>query len=161
MKLRILILLAAAGLTACSGTLDDAIDSVVPKREAQYKSSRSLPPLEVPPDLSSATLNDSFVVPPGGTGGETFSDYSNAGQVVAVQGSGGVLPNPDNVRVERAGDKRWLVIASSPAQVWPQVRDFWLAQGFLIQIEDPSIGIMDGLGGATLRDQGRLHSRFV
>ncbi len=143
MKLRILILLAAATLTACSGTLDDAIDSVVPKREAQYKSSRSLPPLEVPPDLSSATLNDSLRVPAGGSSGNTFSNYTDTTEKVSVQGAGGVLPELNNVRAERAGDKRWLVVAASPSLVWPQVRDFWLAQGFLIQVEDPSIGIME------------------
>jgi len=54
-----------------------------------------------------------------------------------------VLPDLKKVHVERAGDKRWLVVEASPAQVWPQVRDFWLAQGFLIQVEDPSIGIME------------------
>ena len=144
MNLRILILLGAAALTACTGTLDDAIDSVVPQRDAQYKSSRSLPPLEIPPDLSSSTLSDSMRVPAGGaSSGETFSNYTNATQEVSVQGAGGVLLDLKNVRVERAGNERWLVIQATPAIVWPQVRDFWLAQGFLIQFEDPSIGIME------------------
>ena len=143
MNIRILIILAAASLNACSGTLDDAIDTVIPKREAQYKSSRSLPPLEVPPDLSSGTLNDSLKVPAGGKGTDTFSHYNNAAQKVSAQGGGGVLPDLKKVHVERAGDKRWLVVEASPSQVWPQVRDFWLAQGFLIQVEDPSIGIME------------------
>ena len=30
-----------------------------------------------------------------------------------------------------------------PGVVWPKVRDFWLSQGFLVQMEDPSIGIME------------------
>ncbi len=146
MNLRILILMGATALTtACSGTLDDAIDAVVPKREAQYKSSRSLPPLEVPPDLSSSTLNDSLKIPAGGavTGSDTYSNFTNASQKVANQGASGVLPDLKNVKVERVGDKRWLVVSASPAKVWPQIRDFWLAQGFLIELEDPSIGIME------------------
>ncbi len=140
---RILILFVVLALSGCSGTLDDAIDSVVPKREAQYKSSKSLPPLEVPPDLSSATLNDSLKVPANGAGTESFSSYSNTTEKVATQGTGGVLPDLKNVRIERAGDKRWLVVSAGPSQVWPQVRDFWLAQGFLIEAEDASIGIME------------------
>ncbi len=82
-------------------------------------------------------------MPSGGTGADTFSNYSNTAEKVSNQGSAGVLPDLENVRVERAGDKRWLVVIASPSQVWPQVRDFWLAQGFLIQVEDPSIGIME------------------
>jgi outer membrane protein assembly factor BamC len=140
-------LCVVALLTGCSGTIDQAIDDVLPKREASYKSSRSLPPLEIPPDLSGATLNDTLQVPQGGAAGgagsATYSQYTSATQQVAAVGNTGVLPNLANARVERSGDKRWLVVDASPAQVWSQVRDFWLAQGFLIEMEDPSIGIME------------------
>ncbi|HEY5701653.1 MAG TPA: outer membrane protein assembly factor BamC, partial [Gammaproteobacteria bacterium] len=46
-------------------------------------------------------------------------------------------------RIERSGDKRWLVVSATPAQVWPRIREFWIEQGFLINQEDPSIGIME------------------
>jgi len=140
-----IVLAALAGglLGGCSGTVDDALDSVLPKRDATYKSSRSLPPLEVPPDLSASTLNDSLQVPEGRTGSATLSDYTNTTQQVAAVGNTGVLPDLSTVRVERDGDERWLVVQAPPAQVWPQIRDFWLGQGFLIELEDPSIGIME------------------
>jgi len=139
-------LAAAALLAACSGTLEDAVSKVIPS-EPSYKSSRSVPPLEVPPDLSSSTINDAMPIPEvGGAPSEiTYSEYARqrnpgAGQQVAASG---VLPKLANVRIEREGDKRWLVIDAEPAQVWPRVRDFWLSQGFLIALEDPSIGIME------------------
>lgn len=136
-------MLAVAGLTGCSGTVEDALDNVLPKREATYKSSRSLPPLEVPPDLSSSTLNNALRVPEAAAGSATLSQYNSPAQGGAVAGNSAVLPDLDRVRVERSGDKRWLVVSAPPAQVWPRVRDFWLEQGFLIQNEDPSIGIME------------------
>ncbi len=129
-------------VTGCSGTIEDSIDKVLPKREATYKSSRSLPPLEVPPDLSSATLNDSLRVPEATSGSATLSQL-NTPSPQTVAANSGVLPNLDNVRVERNGDKRWLVVTAPPAQVWPRVRDFWLEQGFLIETEDASIGILE------------------
>lgn len=55
----------------------------------------------------------------------------------------GVLPQPNGVRVERAGSERWLVVDLPPGVVWPKVRDFWLSQGLLVEMEDPSIGIME------------------
>ncbi len=133
---------AAMALAACSGTIEDTIDSVMPQREATYKSSRSLPPLEVPPDLSSATLNDTLQVPEGGTASATYSEYAG-GATREVSAQTSVLPDLADARVERSGDKRWLVLEATPAEVWPRLRDFWLQQGFLIEREDPSIGIME------------------
>jgi len=135
----------AAVLTgACSGTLDETLDEYLPKKEAQYKSSTSLPPLEVPPDLSSAAINDALPVPgPTGAGTATYSEYAGGGQTQTASVQNSVLPEPESARIERAGDKRWLVITATPAQVWPRLREFWLAQGFLINMEDPSIGIIE------------------
>ncbi len=134
--------LLALGLAACSGTADDLLDPILPEREAAYKSSKTAPPLEVPPDLSSATLNDTMVVPSLAQGSATYSAYVNGTQV-AMASVNGVLPRLNGVRIERAGSDRWLIVDVPPGVVWPKVRDFWLSQGFLIQLEDPSIGIME------------------
>jgi len=131
-------------VAACSGTADDLLDPILPEKDAPYKSSKSAPPLEVPPDLSSSTLNDSMVVPSLSQGTATYSQYASAnGTQVTRASSNGVLPASNGIRVERAGSERWLVINQAPGAVWPKVRDFWLSQGFLIQMEDPSIGIME------------------
>jgi outer membrane protein assembly factor BamC len=138
--------LAAAGLmlsAGCSGTLDDAVDSVIPRSEPKYKSSKRAPPLEIPPDLSSASIGDSYPIPESPRDGSaTYSEYANGGnRTVSTQSS--VLPQADNVRIERSGDQRWLVVEAAPEQVWPRVRDFWLQQGFLIEVEDPRVGVME------------------
>ncbi len=132
----------AFAVTACSGTADDLLDPILPEQGATYKSSKTAPPLEVPPDLSSATLNDSMVVPSLASGSATYSAYANGSQVASASVNG-VLPQLGGVRVERAGSERWLVVDVPPGVVWPKVRDFWLSQGFLIEVEDPSIGIME------------------
>ena len=143
---RLLLLAAgpalALGLAGCTGTADDLLDPILPEQGAAYKSSKSAPPLEVPPDLSSATLNDAMVVPSLAQGSATYSAYANGSQAASA-GVNGVLPRLNGVRVERAGGERWLIVDVPPGVVWPTVRDFWLSQGFLIQMEDPSIGIME------------------
>ncbi len=138
------LLSAALATTAgCSGTLEDEMDRVLPSKEVKYKSSRSVRPLELPPDLSSASVGDSYPVPENpADGSTTYSEYATGGtRTASIENT--VLPQVDNVRIERSGDERWLVINATPAQVWPRVRDFWLEQGFLIQAEDPSVGIME------------------
>lgn len=133
----------ALTLAACSGsTADDLLDPILPEQDAAYKSSKTAPPLEVPPDLSSATLNDKMVVPSLAHGSATYSAYASGSQVASA-GVNGVLPKLNGVHVERAGSERWLVVDLPPGVVWPKVRDFWLSQGFLIEMEDPSIGIME------------------
>jgi outer membrane protein assembly factor BamC len=92
--------------------------------------------------IPSATLNDTMVVPSLAQGSATYSAYANGTQV-ALAGVNGVLPRLDGVKIERAGSERWLIVDVPPGVVWPKVRNFWLSQGFLIQMEDPSIGIME------------------
>ena len=48
-----------------------------------------------------------------------------------------------DIRIERDGSQRWLVVNRSPEVLWPQIRDFWQDNGFLINIDSPDTGIME------------------
>jgi len=130
------VLLIAASLAGCSTW------KKVVGEKADYKQSRVEPPLEIPPDLSSSTIEEGLVVPEGGT--TTLSEYA------ADQGPGGggvrrsgVLVQPENMHIERSDDKRWLVVNAPPEAVWPKVRDFWLQAGFILTVDDPAVGILE------------------
>ena len=139
---RLTLWVGVLGISACSGNLGDSLDEVLPAKEAKYKSSRSLPPLEVPPDLHSAGIQDALLLPGESTlGSATLSDYQ--GQDSNAILTAVVLPELTDIRVDRDGDKRWLVINAPAEAVWPKVRSFWLDAGLLIRLEDPSIGIME------------------
>ncbi|GAB6042133.1 outer membrane protein assembly factor BamC [Endothiovibrio diazotrophicus] len=138
-----LIVLAPALLLAACGSMPK-VDEMVTDRQVEYKQSREGAPLEVPPDLTSSTLDDTMQVPdinPASTA--TYSAYSGERSGARVLRDESVLPKADNVRVERAGDKRWLVIQGTPDQVWPKMREFWLSNGWLIKMEDPRIGVLE------------------
>ncbi|MEW6353859.1 MAG: outer membrane protein assembly factor BamC [Pseudomonadota bacterium] len=134
-----------AALSACS-TLSAKLDEVTSGADnrTDYKKSQSLPPLEIPPDLTSSTIDDTLAVPdvdPKGTA--SLSVYTEERSGTQARSSESVLPQQDNIRLERDGDKRWLVIQGEPEQVWPKVREFFQESGFLIKQEDPRIGIME------------------
>ncbi len=139
-------ILMMAALGACS-TLSSKLDEVTSgsnNEKAEYKKSTSLPPLEVPPDLTSSTIDDTLVVPdisPDGTA--TFSDYSGERQDPQATNQEAVLIQQENISVERDGDKRWLVIQGEPEQIYPKIRQFWLDAGILLKEENPRIGIME------------------
>lgn len=137
-----MLVVALCACGALTRKLDEVTSSSDPK--VDYKKSQSLPPLEIPPDLTSSTIDDTLAVPdidPAGTA--TLSVYNEERQDPQVRGTENVLPQQDSIRVERDGDKRWLVMQGEPEQVWPKVREFFLQSGFLIKQEDPRIGIME------------------
>jgi len=103
-----------------------------------YKSSGRSRPLEVPPDLTSASSSDTFSVP----GSATYSSFNKAqeGQEVGVEK---ILPTSDSVRMERAGAQRWLVVDAPAEKIWPMIREFWTDQGFAVRVENPETGVME------------------
>ncbi|MDH5435172.1 MAG: outer membrane protein assembly factor BamC [Gammaproteobacteria bacterium] len=128
-----------ASLVACS-----TLDKVSEGRDINYKKSRSAPSLEVPPDLTRTTIDDTMVVPDINVGSSAaYSDYTNERSGTQAQRTQTVLPVNQRVTIKRDGDKRWLVAVGTPDELWEQVREFWLQMGFLIKMEDPRLGIIE------------------
>jgi outer membrane protein assembly factor BamC len=104
-----------------------------------YKSAGRARPLEVPPDLTSISSNDTYSVPGSST---TYSSYSQ-GQNESPLEQEKILPNADNVSLERAGAQRWLVVQAPPEKIWPVIREFWGELGFAVRVENPETGVME------------------
>ena len=126
--------------SACSGTLDDELGRVGTDRQPSYKSSRSVPPLEIPPDLTSSSIRDTLAIP--GVGA-TYSQHAGGEGGTGTRSAAAVLPEVENARIERSGDQRWLVISMAPEEVWPRLRDFWIDQGFAVEAQEPDVGVME------------------
>ncbi|HVZ46311.1 MAG TPA: outer membrane protein assembly factor BamC [Ramlibacter sp.] len=122
-------MLAVAALSACSFLEGDKVD---------YKSASKGQSLEVPPDLTQLSRDSRYIVP--GSGPVTASSYA-AGQTVA--GLPTAATAIGDVRIERSGSQRWLVVNRPPDQLWGPVRDFWQESGFLIVTDQPTLGIME------------------
>jgi len=135
-----LSLAALALLAACSTTTN-----LLEAKRVDYKSAGQLPTLEIPPDLTTPARDNRYVVPETGKSSATLSDYqadrAQQSKTGAIQT--GVLPAIENIRVERAGTQRWLVVAQPPEKLWPLVRDFWQENGFLIAVNIPEAGVME------------------
>ncbi len=127
--------LALGGCTTVSNSLSgDKVD---------YKSASSTakagPGLEVPPDLSQLTRDSRYVVP-----GMAVS--ANAYQV-AQPNTSAATPTAasaiGDVRIERAGSQRWLVVNRPADKLWDPVREFWKESGFQLPIEQAELGILE------------------
>lgn len=104
-----------------------------------YANSDSLPPLEVPPDLTTPDWNQKMAVP-----GET---PTRAGAEAPSQGQGAqqalVAPQFQDVKVRREGNVRWLEVQASPEALWPRLQQFWRQQEIPVLKEDPTLGFME------------------
>ena len=139
MKRKFVYFVLVALFAGCSSMPD-----ILQGEKIKYKGASQLPPLEIPPDLTSPSRDDRYAVPDVNTqGSATLSTY-NAERGGAIRaGSTELLPNVAKVRIERAGSQRWLVVPEAPEKVWPVVKEFWQGLGFLVKTELPEAGVME------------------
>ncbi|RCS59932.1 outer membrane protein assembly factor BamC [Parvibium lacunae] len=120
-------------------------DNLSKKGEIQYKSAGKSKTLDVPPDLTSLPAEERFTVPQGpNRATATFSGFVKGKENAPTQVDGkNVAPTFNAARIERAGTQRWLVVNQPVEKVWLEVKAFWLDNGFLLNIDQPELGIME------------------
>lgn len=132
-------LTSLAGCSSLSLTESDRVD---------YKSAGKVvtKPLDVPPDLTQLRRDNRYAIPdvPGSATASTYAAQGkdNAGRPAATTAS--VAPKSTaQMRIERLGNQRYLVVKQTPEALWPQLKDFWQESGFLINVENAEAGVME------------------
>ncbi|MBC3916353.1 outer membrane protein assembly factor BamC [Undibacterium sp. CY18W] len=134
---------ALLGLTGCS-----SISNILEPNRIDYRSASkaTTASLEVPPDLTQIRRDNRFSIPEANKSSATASSYNlEKGNKAAVgTGSGAIaVKQVQNMRIERNGTTRWLVVKDTPEALWPQLKDFWQELGFLINVENQEAGVME------------------
>ena len=117
-------------LSACSVLEGEKID---------YKSASKGSSLEVPPDLKQLSRDTRYAVP----GGVVSANALQAGQAAQPSGTQAAPAGMGDVRIERNGNQRWLVVNRPADKLWEPVREFWLENGFTLATDQANIGIME------------------
>jgi len=125
---RIALLGLTMALAACSILETDKVD---------YKSATKAPSLAVPPDLTQLSKDNRYAIP----GGAVTASAYQLGQASASLPV--ALSSLSDIRVERAGNQRWLVVKRPAEQLWDPVKDFWQESGFLLTQDQRNLGIME------------------
>jgi outer membrane protein assembly factor BamC len=132
------VALFACGLGGCTTVSDSFTSSKIDYRSA---AATPAPTLQVPPDLTQLA-NDPRYQPP--VGGAISANAMQAAEAPVPQAGATVAVRPsDDVRIERAGNQRWLVVRQTPEQVWDTLRTFWQDNGFTLVIDTPQVGVME------------------
>lgn len=128
------------GLLACAAMLASGC-SILQEDKIDYKSAQRGSTLDVPPDLTQLSRDTRYVVPGAAV---TASGYQTSQTTGATAPGAGTAPaQVGDVRIERAGAQRWLVVDRAPAQLWEPIRSFWQENGFLLDVDQETLGIME------------------
>jgi outer membrane protein assembly factor BamC len=107
-----------------------------------YYSDKSVTSLEVPPDLTKPTYENSF----------RLSEYVGDIDPNTVNLSSRdkleeqkqkVLTVPSDIKVKKSGTRRWLVVDKNPDLIWSLSRQFLKEKGFIIKKSNKKIGVME------------------
>lgn len=132
-----LAVLLTTTLSACS--LFSSLDEVVPDNSKKYRKAETMPPLDVPPDLSTVRINDAIAGSQ--TSSATYSEFEEA--------ASNPLASKYNVTPETKpalsgeGKKRHLVVPGERVDIWERTLDFWVEKDIEITHKDLRIGLMD------------------
>ncbi len=117
------------------------VDDTLPDYRADYKKSTELPSLELPPNFSTTAIEDQLVVPE--VPDSTSTNTHDLNVPPTLPNKSRVLQPPETIQIKRDGNTRWLVIQSTPDDLWPKVRNFWLDTGLKLKMEESKIGVME------------------
>ena len=126
---KLTLVAAAISLGACS---------VLDGEKVDYKSNVKAPSLMVPPDLTQLSKDTRYSVVNGGVSAATTKAQTTPDAKVPVAANG-----VGDIKVERQGNQRWLVVNRSADVLWAPLKDFWQESGFTLSVEERSLGIME------------------
>jgi outer membrane protein assembly factor BamC len=128
----------ALSLAACTTVFEsDKVD---------YRSAKKASPLDIPPDLTQLQKDNRYAVPDGRgiATASGFQQQRGTPAAPAASADGAVGPvSTEAVRIERAGNQRWLVVKQTPEQLWPQLEAFWPSVGFTVETANAQTGVME------------------
>jgi outer membrane protein assembly factor BamC len=128
----------------CAATLlmggCSSIDGLFGGSKVDYRTQAAkTAPLEVPPDLTQLAREGRFRAT-----ADTVSASGMQSRAAAVATTTQVAPNAvGDIRLERQGNQRWLIVPLPPEQVWPVVKAFWAERGFALEVENAQTGVLE------------------
>ncbi len=120
-----------------------ALDEIVKDNSQKYQKAETMPPLDIPPDLSTSRINDEFAEKDDGA---SYSDYAeSANNPLAAKYN--VAPSTKPALTGEGGS-RHLIVYGQSAVIWQRMLDFWAENGMNVKRQDQTLGLMDTLEDA-------------
>lgn len=127
----------ATMLTGCGWLSDDR--GLIVDRSDDYLDALERPALLVPDDLSGVSIREVMVIPPieDRVGSETYAHQAPKPNSLFVR------EEARSVRIQKLGERSWLLVPQKPAIVWPKIKQFFSDSGVPLAYEAPQEGRLD------------------
>lgn len=133
------VAVSAAVLAGCSSVNETLQGDKVDYRSAGSKTVS----LDVPPDLTQLSRDPKYQMPASGSVSASTFQAAGPGSASTAPASPVAPQAVGDVRLERAGTQRWLVVGQPPEKLWPQLQEFWKERGFTLTTDSPESGVME------------------
>ncbi|HET8807866.1 MAG TPA: outer membrane protein assembly factor BamC [Methylophaga sp.] len=143
-RLKTSALLVVSTLAVSSCGFLPALEEVAPDNTQEYRKAETMPPLDVPPDLSVKRINDEIVG--SGDSSATYSEYEEAATnpLAALYN----IEADDKPALAGAEGSRYLVVPGEPDVIWQRIENFWSTRNVDVARQDRRIGLMDTIPDA-------------
>jgi len=113
------------------------LDEVLPDSRSEYRRSTTLPDLEVPPDLSTESIQDKMAIPEEGASYSTYQE-----RVTARRKEREAAGSPEGA-VQALTGERVIVVPGDTGTVWDRLHLFWEERGFALNLDDSEYGVQE------------------
>lgn len=159
---RIIFVLVLLLLTAACSV--PSLDEVLSDKRTEYEKSESLPPLEVPPDLSATEESDAMAIP-GETTTTTLKDYQNRKNSNQPPAAERATPQVTNTHTAStattsapvaatAEQGPFVVVKGDKNSVWNRLRSFITGKGYLLELDDLELGYIETDWSSPVTENG-------
>jgi len=107
-----------------------------------YYSDKSVTSLEIPPDLTSPSYENSFRISEFVKGVEA-NTVNLTNKDLKTNSSDLIIREMSNITVRKSGERRWLVVDKSPEISWELSEQFLKDKGFTIKRKNKKIGLIE------------------
>lgn len=128
-------------------------------RHQNYLKADSIKDLEIPEDLKKGTIEALYPIP-------SVSKQDNAFFDLEVDGFEVPRPEPmsaerlnQKVRIQKVGERQWILLEASSSQVWPLAQSFLSQYGIPVSRSVPKTGLIE-TDWVTFKDDESTRSRF-
>ncbi len=142
-------------VSGCGWMNDDK--GIFVNRDDDYITMEERDPLVVPSDLEAAKVADPYPIPrtPRQLNPEFYPKSPPRPDAIFAS------DNREEVRIQRLGDRAWLVVPEDPTTVWPKVKQFLAENGIRVESEMAAYGRLDTEWLDTSRESYRDIIRTV
>ena len=123
-------------LEGCRYLADD--EGIFVNRRDDYLNAEVGAPLRIPPELTEVRILDSWPIPDV-RGSDAATNYPQGPPRPEVF----VGSDVDAVKIQKLGERSWVVLPDAPEQVWPLIKQFLAENGVRTGREDAPAGVIE------------------